>query len=267
MYLVVEWTTMSAPLARGCWRYGSGEGVVDHQPGVVAGHHPGHGLDVDHGEEGVGRRLDPDHAGGVGPAVADGGGIGQVMGRPGDADLGEHLGDQAERAPVGIVAHDDVVTGLEEAEDGILGGQAAGERDPEGGALQGGQGVLEGGAGRVAGAGVLIAQVLAHLGLGEGGRLEHRHRHRPGDRLRILAGVDGLGGEAPRLGGLLHAVAGRVGGRGDGVCGHEVLRAMAGSRDRKERRSARATTARGRPPSSTSRAGARSSSWTASPTG
>ena len=61
-----------------------------------------------------------------------------------------------------------MVAGREQAQDGVLGGQAAGEGQPVGGAFQRGQARFEGGPGGVAAAGVLEAPVLADRVLGEG---------------------------------------------------------------------------------------------------
>ena len=86
-------------------------------------------------------------------------------------------------------------------------------------ALEGGQRVLQRGPGRVAGAGVLVAGAgLADPVLGERRRLVDRHDHRAGRRIRVLAGVDGAGGETAVTAGAHQVVAMRV--RGDAGGGH-----------------------------------------------
>ena len=62
----------------------------------------------------------------------------------------EHLGDQPEGAAVRVARQDHVVAGpADRAEQGVLGGQPAGEGQPAGAALERGQGLLQRGAGRV----------------------------------------------------------------------------------------------------------------------
>ena len=63
----------------------------------------------------------------------------------------EDAREQAVGAAVGVVGDDDVVAGLEQVEEGVLGGHAAGEGQAEAAAVQRSQARLERGAGGVAG--------------------------------------------------------------------------------------------------------------------
>ncbi len=223
---------------------GAGEGVVDHQQRIVTMGDLGDRGDVDDGQQRVGRRLDPDH-GRVGrPVVFERRQVGEVVGRPADTGLGEHGRDQAEGAAVCVIAHEHVLAGAQHAQDGVFGCEPRGERHAGLRLFERGQGTLERGSGGVAGAGVLVALVFADALLGEGRGLEDRHGDRAGDRLGLLADMDGPGGEAP-------AVCCVVGGFGR----HRTAPWLAAS-DRNESTSVRATTVHGRPPSRTSNAGA-----------
>ena len=106
------------------------------------------------------------------------------------------LGDPGEepvRAAVRVVGDHHVVAGpADRPQQGVLGGQAAGEGQPDPAALQRGQALLERVPGRVAGAAVLVAQPGRADGvLGVRAGLVDRWDHRAGPGLRLLAGVDG----------------------------------------------------------------------------
>ena len=126
-------------------------------------------LDVEAGEQRVGRRLEPDHAGVVRPVGAQRVEVGEIDGRPGEPERAPDLGDQAERAAVGVVAEQGALALAQQAQDVVLGGEPAGERQAVCGLLERGDARLERGAGRVAATRVLEALVPADAVLGERG--------------------------------------------------------------------------------------------------
>lgn len=99
-----------------------GEGVVDHEQGVVRVGQLDHRFDVDDAQPGVGGRLDPDHAGAVGPRVADGVGVRQTDGAHVESGGCVDLASQAMRAAVGVVGQEQPVAGAEQAEQRVFGG-------------------------------------------------------------------------------------------------------------------------------------------------
>ena len=129
-----------------------GERVVDHQPGAVPVRDRADGGDVDDREQRVRRGLDPDQPGLVAPGGVDRGRIGEVDGAPLDAGAGEHLGDEAVGAAVGVVGDHDVVARSQEPEHGVLGRHARREREAARRAFERRDAHLERAAGGVAGA-------------------------------------------------------------------------------------------------------------------
>ena len=106
--------------------------------------------------------------------------------------------DQPVRAAVDVVAEHDVVAGLQHrAQQRVLGREPRGERERALAALERGELRLERGAGRVAGAAVLVAAAQpADAVLHERRGLVDRRDDRAGRRVELLAGVDGARGEA-----------------------------------------------------------------------
>ena len=156
----------------------------------------GDGLDVEAAQQRVGRRLQP-HQPGVGGPVARRARRRRAGRRPSTRSVRVHLGDQPERAAVGVVAEQHPIAGREQAQHVVLGGEPAGEGQPVAGALERGDARLERGAGGVAAARVLEALVAADAVLGERRAQRDRGDHRAGRRVGRLAGVDGAGLEAP----------------------------------------------------------------------
>ena len=66
-YLVVEWTTTSAPRVSGCWRYGDAKVLSTTSSAPASWATRGQRLDVADVEQRVGGRLDPDQLGLAGP--------------------------------------------------------------------------------------------------------------------------------------------------------------------------------------------------------
>ena len=152
-------------------------------------------LDVEAGQQRVGRRLEPHHADVVGPVAPQRVEVGEVDGGPREPERAPHLGDQPERAAVGVVAEQDPLAGPQQPQDVVLGGEAAREGEAVRGLLERGDLGLERRAGRVARARVLESLVTADAVLGERGRQRDRRDDRAGGRLGVLAGVDRPGGE------------------------------------------------------------------------
>ena len=188
---------MSAPSVMGCCRYGRGERVVDDDERAALVGDRGDGLDVDARQQRVRRRLQPHHRRVVGPVAGEGVDVGQVGGRPLHAERAPHLGDQAERAAVGVVAEDDTTARRDEAQHVVLGGEPAGERQPVARRLQRGDARLQCGTRRVARSRVLEALVPADAVLGERRRQRDRGDDGTGRRVGLLSGVHGAGVEAP----------------------------------------------------------------------
>ena len=138
----------------------------------------------------VGRRLDPDQRGLGQPRGFERVEIAQIARRPRDAESLVHPGDEAERAAVRVVRDDDVVTGLERAQDRVLGRETARERETVPRTFERRDARLHRGARGIAAARVLVAAVLAYRLLHERrGQTDRRH-DRAGVRVGILARVD-----------------------------------------------------------------------------
>ncbi len=177
------------------WR---GEGVVHDQLRARVAGNLRQGGDVTDVEQRIGGRLDPDQLGvrlDRRPHCVH---IGHWGGGVLDSPAGKHLVHQPERAAVGVVRNDQVVAGPQGGAQHRVGGRHAGrERAPMPTAFQRGQTFLQRGAGRVAGAGVLVTGAhAAHPVLGVGRRGVDGHDHRTGRRVCLLARMNGAGGEA-----------------------------------------------------------------------
>ena len=108
---------------------------------------------------------------------------------------GHHLIEQAGSAAVEIVAADDVVAGLQHADDGVDRSHAAGEDSGGDSAFERGEIFLKPGARGIRHARVLVSFVLADALLDvSGGRID-RNRDRAGEWIGFLSGVDGAGGK------------------------------------------------------------------------
>ena len=92
------------------WR---SERVVDDKFGPVFMGNGCKRLDIEDGQQGIGRRLDPDDAGRRVPCFVEQRGLCQVGCRPLHAASADDLRDQSKRAAVGVVAEHDVIAGLQ----------------------------------------------------------------------------------------------------------------------------------------------------------
>jgi hypothetical protein len=104
--------------------------------------------------------------------------------------MGVDAGDEPVCPAIGIVGDEEVVTGLELAEQRVRCRHPTSERQPVGSPFQCRQALLEGVAGRVGGAAVVEAEVLADTRLGIGRGLEDGRHDRARARVRRLPGVD-----------------------------------------------------------------------------
>ena len=175
------------------------ERVVHHEQRACLVRRLGQGTDVGDAQQRVGRRLGPHHRGLPGGELLPHGR--QVRNRDhvvGQSPAREHPGEQAVRAAVRVVRHQHVITGRADGpEQAIFRGHAGGEGERPGGALKCGQALLQRRPGRVGRPGVLVtAPQTAHPVLLVGGHLVDRRHHRAGDRVGLLARVDGQGLEA-----------------------------------------------------------------------
>nr|GFD53064.1 hypothetical protein [Tanacetum cinerariifolium] len=96
---------------------------------------------------------------------------------------------------VEVVGRDDFVAGLEQAQHAVDGGHARGKGQAVLAVVEGGEGVLELGAGGVVGARVLVALVIARRALGVGRGLVDGRHDGPGGGVGVHASVDGFGGK------------------------------------------------------------------------
>ena len=193
---VVEWTTMSAPSSMRPLQVRRAERVVDHHQRAVLVRDFGARGDVGDRHHRIGRRLEEDDLRIRPQRRADFFDARGVDVRELQAELLADLVEEAERAAVHVLAGDDVIARLQHAEDGVRRRHPRGEAVRVFAAFERGEVRLEHGARRVLRPRVLEAFVLAELRLHVGRGLENRIGDGAGDRLRLLAGVDAIGGEA-----------------------------------------------------------------------
>ena len=96
------------------------EGVVDHDQRPALVRQPGDGLDVDEFQQGVGRRLDPDHAGTLVERLFDGAQIASIDKSEGEAHRLQHAPKEPVAAAVQVVHCHRVVARFEQLHDGGL---------------------------------------------------------------------------------------------------------------------------------------------------
>ena len=173
------------------------EGVVDDTPRAVLMRDRGHRLDVDASQQRVRRRLEPHEHRIVRPRRIEREWIGEVDRAPRDADGFVHLRDEPIGAAVRVVAEEDALPRAHEgAEEGVLGREAAREREAVLGPFERREAGLERGARRVARARVLVPEVLTDGRLRERRRQRDRRDDRAAGGVGLLAGMDRAGLEA-----------------------------------------------------------------------
>src|SRR4029078_1004020 len=109
----------------------------------------------------------------------------------------EHLVEDPERSSVDVVRADDVVARVEEVDQAVGPREARGEGGAEPCTFQRGEAALQGSTRWVLRPAVFVPLVLAGTGLNVGRREVDRRHDRAGGRVRLLAGVEGEGGDAP----------------------------------------------------------------------
>ena len=128
MYLVVEWTTMSAPRDKRVLEVRRGEGVVDGDDRAPLVRHLRELRYVREGQHRVGRRLDPEQLRLWPERPLDGGRVrGVGVGEVEAARAGEDLVEESVRSAVEVVAGDDVVARREQAHHRGRRGEPGGE--------------------------------------------------------------------------------------------------------------------------------------------
>lgn len=125
---------------------GRGEGVVHRQQRTVRVRVDDlrHGADVGDAHQRVGRRLEPDQPRGRGQRVGDRFRVGRVGKRKVEREAAQHFVEETEGPAVHVVPRQDVRARVEQAEDGVGGGQSRGEGQPEVPALERGKTILQG---------------------------------------------------------------------------------------------------------------------------
>ena len=190
------------PEGEGLLQVGRREGVVHHaeRPGAVG--ELGRRADVRQAQQGVARGLEVHVARALGEGPLDLGQVGRVDEREADPVALEHAREEAPGPAVEVVARHHVVPRLEPVEERVAGCQARGEGQAAAALLERGEVGLQGRAGGVAGAAVLVVpDGLGRRTLGVGaGHVDRRHDG-TGDGVGLLAGVDGEGLEAGVVGG------------------------------------------------------------------
>ena len=166
----------------------SQERVVDGELHTGSVGDVGDGGDVGELERGIRRRLDEDEARVGANRLGDRGGVGGVNEGSFDAEVFQHLLEEADRAAVDDVGDDNVIAGLQDRqEERGDGGHAGGEADGRRRVFQSAEGGFERGDGRIRGARIGKALVHADGLLVIGGGLIDGREDRAGC---------GIGGEA-----------------------------------------------------------------------
>ena len=252
---MVECTTTSAPSASGCWRYGVANVLsTTHHARPARGRARATAAMSTMPQRRVGRRLDPHERVSAGQPSARRRRIGEVD-RASTRWPARRwtLSIRRNVPPYASSASTTWSPGPSSAQDRVLGGQAAGERRARARAPSSvGQARLERSAGRVAAAAVLVTRVLADRAPGRTsstGVIGVHHRAGAPGRAPDRRGWPGSRTRAPTVGARRH--------------GRRPPRPARGTPSTSDR----VSTPIGRPPSSTSTAGAVSSSSTASSTG
>jgi hypothetical protein len=155
----------------GLLEVGGHKGVVDNNDKVVLVSNLGQNLNIGDSQQGIGGSLEPEHLGLSGlDRVAEVLGVGEIGKGKGDVELGGNAHHVANSSTVEIVHSNNVVSSAQERDDGGSGSGSTSKGQTPLGTLEGGNVVLKGDAGGVAGASVLITLMDSRRGLLEGGR-------------------------------------------------------------------------------------------------
>lgn len=193
---MVEWSTISAPSARGRWQAGGGEGIVNHRQRAVLAPDGADRGDVGQLQERVRRCFEPDQARGGAQRRRHALRVASVNKTGADALVFQHTLEKPVGTAVHIVAAEHVIARPQQGQgDGGFGGQAGGEAQAVRATFERGEGRFQRGASGVAGAGIVVALVHAHGFLSKGAGLVNRDDHRASGGVGFLTGVDGAGGK------------------------------------------------------------------------
>ena len=180
------------------------ERVVDHGQRLAPVRDLRESRDVEHFQERIRRRLDPDELRARAQRAPRGFGLAHVDRRQRHAQPIEDSGEQAIRPAVDVVGHDDVIALREEMCDRVGCGHPGGEGESPATTLQSREAGLERRSRGITGAGVLVAFVLTDRFLREGRGLKDGNDHSPGDSFGILPGVYGERLKSELAGSVLH---------------------------------------------------------------
>src|ERR1700693_670650 len=176
-------------------KVGRHESVVHDQLHFLAAAYLADGPNIGKRHQGVGGGFNIDHAG----IFSDGA---FYVSRVRSVDIGEFhseicqdLIEKTGHASVQVVAANNMIAGLVHGADGVDRGHAAGENTRGDPAFEHCQVFFQASTGGIGNAGVLVSFILAEFLLDVGGSRVDGCRNRPGFRVGILAGVNGLGGE------------------------------------------------------------------------
>ena len=183
------------------------ERVVHHGERVRFVRDLGERGDIEHLEERIRRRLDPDQLGARTHRAADRVQFAHVHRRQVDASTVEHSREEAVRSAVDVVGHDHVIALRKEVRHRVGRRHSRGEREAPARAFERGEAGLERRARGVPGARVFVAFVLADRFLREGRGLKDRDNHRTGQPFGILPSMDRDGLEAVLVRCGLHVLA------------------------------------------------------------
>ena len=179
------------PEAQGVLQNGGGEGVVYAEPNAPCAGELGHGRNIGQAQHGVGGGFEP-HQTGVGlQGGLDGGRVGRIGKGELNPVMAENFVEQTEGAAVHVVAAQHMFAGLDQPQKRVYGGHARGEGEGVSAAFERGEGGLQGGAGGVVGAGILVPLMHGHIGLGIGGGLVDGGHHGPGGGVWLHPRMDG----------------------------------------------------------------------------
>jgi hypothetical protein len=158
---------LNRPLEEGC-----GEGIVDDEYHIVMTGEIANGRKIGNVHHRVRRSLDEDHPGLGGDCALDESLIPRVYKRKLQPQLLENMSHDAVGSTVHVFSTDDVVSGLQQLENGIRGGEAGSECMTVGRSLQGGEIPFESVSGWIPGSSVFESFVLSQPRLYVCGGLE-----------------------------------------------------------------------------------------------
>ncbi len=196
---MVEWTTMSAPSAIGCWKYGDMKVLSTTSSTFLRAANFADGLKISESHERVGGRLHINHARLFANGALNISDVGSIHVGEFDAVAGENLVEEARRSAVEIVAADDVVARLVHGAESVDGSHAAGEDARRDSTFEGSEILFQTRARRIRNPRVLVAFVLPNLLLDVGRGRMNGGRNRAAFEVRLLPDVNGASSKTGKL--------------------------------------------------------------------